>query len=87
MIAILTIIVVCIAVMIKATLTVKKSNKRIKELEQMLDDEYKKRETRLRKVFPCVGHDMASWEEEDKLNERIDIIGQNGNEGTHYDIQ
>jgi hypothetical protein len=45
------------------------------------------RETRLKKVFPCVGHDMASWEEEDKLNKRIDIIGQNGNEGTHYDIQ
>ena len=39
------------------------------------------------KVSPCVGHDMASWEEEDKLNERIDIIGQNGNEGIHYDNQ
>ncbi len=39
------------------------------------------------KVSPCVGHDMASWEEEAELNKRVDIIGQNGNEGTHYDIQ
>ena len=39
------------------------------------------------KTAPCVGHDTASWEEEDKLNKRIDIIGQNGNEGTHYDNQ
>jgi hypothetical protein len=37
------------------------------------------------KTSPCVGHDTASWEEEDKLNKRIDIIGQNGNEGTHYE--
>ena len=37
------------------------------------------------KTAPCVSHDKASWEEEAKLNERIDIIGQNGNEGTHYD--
>lgn len=36
---------------------------------------------------PCVGHDTASWEEEEKLNERMDVIGQNGNEGTHYDNQ
>jgi hypothetical protein len=27
-------------------------------------------------------HDEASWEEES--NKRIDVIGQNGNEGTHY---
>ena len=39
------------------------------------------------KTPPCIRHDMASWEEEDKLNKRIDIIGQNGNEGTHYDNQ
>ena len=34
---------------------------------------------------PCVGHDAASWDEEEaELNKRMDIIGQNGNEGTHY---
>lgn len=33
---------------------------------------------------PCVGHDAASWEHEDELNKRMDVIGQNGNEGTHY---
>jgi hypothetical protein len=32
----------------------------------------------------CVKHDMASWEQEDELNKRIDIIGQNGNTGEHY---
>lgn len=36
------------------------------------------------KVAPCVGHDTASWNEEE-MNKRMDIIGQNGNEGTHYD--
>lgn len=35
------------------------------------------------KKSPCIGHDEASWEEE--MNERMDIIGQNGNEGLHYD--
>lgn len=29
---------------------------------------------------PCTKHDEASWDEE-----RMNIIGQNGNEGTHYD--
>ena len=36
------------------------------------------------KVSPCVGHELASWEEE-KLERRMNIIGQNGNEGLHYD--
>jgi hypothetical protein len=31
------------------------------------------------KVAPCRGHDAASWDEE-----RMNIIGQNGNEGIHY---
>jgi hypothetical protein len=36
-------------------------------------------------VGPCRGHDAASWDEEEaELNKRMDIIGQNGNEGTHY---
>jgi len=36
------------------------------------------------KVAPCRGHDAASWEQEDELNKRMDIIGQNGNTGEHY---
>ena len=36
------------------------------------------------KISPCVGHELASWEEE-KLERRMNIIGQNGNEGLHYD--
>jgi len=39
-------------------------------------DDYTKR------VPPCVGHALESDEEE--INKRMDIIGQNGNEGTHY---
>ena len=34
-------------------------------------------------VAPCRGHDVASWDEEE-ANKRMDIIGQNGNEGIHY---
>ena len=34
-------------------------------------------------VAPCRGHDAASWDEEE-ANKRMDIIGQNGNEGSHY---
>jgi hypothetical protein len=33
---------------------------------------------------PCVGHDKASWNDEEEANKRMDIIGQNGNEGSHY---
>jgi len=36
------------------------------------------------KTPPYVGHDAASWDEE-IANKRMDIIGQNGNEGLHYD--
>lgn len=36
-------------------------------------------------VAPCRGHDAASWDEEEQLNKRMDVIGQNGNEGLHYD--
>ena len=32
---------------------------------------------------PCVGHDKASWDEEE-AERRMNIIGQNGNEGSHY---
>jgi hypothetical protein len=36
------------------------------------------------RIPPCVGHDKASWDEEE-AERRMDIIGQNGNEGLHYD--
>jgi hypothetical protein len=36
-------------------------------------------------VAPCRGHDAASWNEEE-AERRMDIIGQNGNEGLHYDM-
>jgi hypothetical protein len=35
---------------------------------------------------PCVGHDKASWDEEE-AERRMDIIGQNGNEGLHYGVE
>lgn len=38
-----------------------------------------------KKVAPCVGHSVASDEEEEALNKRMDLIGQNGNEGLHYE--
>jgi hypothetical protein len=36
-------------------------------------------------VAPCRGHDAASWNEEE-MEQRMNIIGQNGNEGLHYDM-
>jgi hypothetical protein len=39
------------------------------------------------RIPPCVGHDKASWDEEE-AERRMNIIGQNGNEGLHYnDVQ
>jgi len=35
------------------------------------------------RILPCVGHDKASWDDEE-AERRMDIIGQNGNEGLHY---
>ena len=35
------------------------------------------------RIPPCIGHDKASWDEIEN-NKRMDVIGQNGNEGTHY---
>ena len=32
---------------------------------------------------PCSKHDKASWDEIE-ANKRMDVIGQNGNEGSHY---
>ncbi len=36
------------------------------------------------RIPPCIGHDAASWNDEEATNKRMDIIGQNGNEGSHY---
>ena len=48
MIQVITIMIVCIIVMIKAILNIKRDNKRIKELEQRLTDYYIQREERLK---------------------------------------
>lgn len=64
-----------------------KLDKVIKAMQEYdgLDEDFKEPQDEYGKykTSPCVGHDAASWEEE--MNERIDIIGQNGNEGLHYD--
>jgi uncharacterized membrane protein (DUF106 family) len=51
MIQVITIIVVCIIVLINIYIRNTINNKRIKELEQRLDEYYKKRENRLIKRF------------------------------------
>ena len=51
MIQVITIIVVCIVLLIKIYITNKINNKRIKELEQRLDEYYKRRENRLLNKF------------------------------------
>ena len=47
--------------------------------------EYRFNNGKITGIEPCSAHDSASWEEEERLNKRMDVIGQNGNEGTHYD--
>lgn len=49
MIAIITVMVICLTVIIKTILTIRKDNRRIKELEQTLEDYYKRREQKLMK--------------------------------------
>lgn len=41
-----------------------------------------------KQVSPCAKHARdTDWEEqEEELNKRMDIIGQNGNTGEHYDL-
>ena len=38
------------------------------------------------KTGPCSKHDEASWDAEE-AERRMDIIGQNGNEGLHYGVE
>jgi uncharacterized membrane protein (DUF106 family) len=51
MIAVITIIVVCITIGIISTIRMNKSIKRMKELEQRLDEYYKRRENNLINKF------------------------------------
>ena len=51
MIGVITIIAVCIILLIKIYITNTINNKRIKELEQRLDEYYKRRENRLLNKF------------------------------------
>ena len=51
MIAVITIIVVCITIGIISTIRMNKSINRIKELEQRLDEYYKRRENNLINKF------------------------------------
>jgi uncharacterized membrane protein YciS (DUF1049 family) len=48
---VITILIVCTIVSIKATLTIRKTDKRIKELENELNEYYNRRENRLLKRF------------------------------------
>lgn len=67
-----------------------KLDKVIKALQEYdgLDEDFKEPEDEYGqyKKSPCVKHDEASWEEEE-ANIRMNIIGQNGNEGLHYDTE
>ena len=50
MIAVITIIVVCITIGIISTIRMNKSIKRIKELENRLDEAYRKRENNIKNL-------------------------------------
>lgn len=44
------------------------------------------REAHKKQEAQCANHDRATWQqEEEEMNKRMDIIGQNGNTGEHYD--
>jgi hypothetical protein len=58
--------------------TVKSINKRLEELIKALHD-YDDDLSYEPQQGPCSKHDEASWDEE-----RMNIIGQNGNTGLHY---
>jgi hypothetical protein len=63
--------------------TVKSINERLEELIKALHD-YDDDLSYEPQQGACSKHDEASWEQEDELNKRMDIIGQNGNTGEHY---
>lgn len=41
------------------------------------------------KISPCAAHArQQEWiEQEEELNKRMDIIGRNGNQGDHYELE
>lgn len=63
--------------------TVNSINQRLEELIKALHD-YDDDLSYEPQSGPCSKHDEASWDEETELNKRMDIIGQNGNTGEHY---
>jgi hypothetical protein len=58
-------------------------------IEHIVEEHFRltpeERLAKYKRVSPCVGHSIASDEEEEALNRRMDIIAQNGNEGLHYE--
>lgn len=54
------------------------------EIDAIIDDGGISNLIKNKKTPPCVGHELASWDEEEN-SKRMDVIGQNGNEGLHYD--
>lgn len=62
--------------------TVNSINQRLEELIKALHD-YDDDLSYEPQSGPCSKHDEASWDEIE-TNKRMDIIGQNGNEGIHY---
>ena len=54
------------------------------EIDAIIDDGGISNLIKNKKTPPCAGHELASWDEEEN-SKRMDVIGQNGNEGLHYD--
>ena len=54
MTAVILVMSICVVVMIKALLTIRAEQKRIKELENRLDESYQKMENNLKKLQPRI---------------------------------
>jgi hypothetical protein len=54
MTAVILVMSICVVVMIKALLTIRAEQKRIKELENRLDESYQKMEDNLKKLQPRI---------------------------------
>jgi predicted Holliday junction resolvase-like endonuclease len=52
--AVILVMSICVVVMIKALLTIRAEQKRIKELENRLDESYRKMEDNLKKLQPRI---------------------------------
>ena len=64
-----------------------KLDKLIKALQEYdgLDEDYNQPKDEYG-FYKGLSYDQASWEEE-IANKRMDVIGQNGNEGLHYEAK